>query len=200
MPGATERPGKLSLALNRQQPICPSPISVRAIANPSNRVSICLNSRCLSVRESRSSRGLLAFCEERAFPSGVLGPVACSQARWRSADSRSFWRCSGVSVDFNCFRRPALTRLGLGAGFFCVAIRASPCACPVFRSTRFFGEAWLSAACRSSLPVVRLRCDLDPRASRQPSRPPPGLSAQAASSGNPPRPTQTDGTRVLVTL
>src|SRR5262249_60562175 len=53
----------------------------------------------------------------RSLPATVRGPVECSQGRAAKAASRSRSRPSGVNGPRKAqFRRPALTRFGLGEG------------------------------------------------------------------------------------
>ena len=90
----------------------------RLSANPASSWPISPNSCWTCRRDASSVCRYLPFCEDRALPSGVLGPVECSHGRCFRAVCRSFSRPALVSpFRFARLRLPAAARRGLGTAF-----------------------------------------------------------------------------------
>ena len=90
----------------------------RFSANPASSWPISPSSRRTSRRDTSSVCRYLPFCEDRALPSGVLGPVECSHGRCFRAVCRSFSRPALVSpFRFARLRRLAAARRGFGTAF-----------------------------------------------------------------------------------
>src|SRR5262249_43697471 len=137
------------------------------------RVSrICPISSLTSASDARSSRTdrepfclALPFSAERAFPSGVRGPVPRYQGRSRSAASRSLWRpCSVRGPRFFRFRRPAATLRGLGSFGASVVLTADPFATFTYQfAVRFRGgvpgqSPLHTPPCQWAIPTPRRGC------------------------------------------
>ena len=90
----------------------------RLSANPASSWSISPNSCWTCRRDISPVCRYLPFCEDRALPSGVLGPVERSHGRCFRAVCRSFSRPALVSpFRFARLCRPAATRRGFGTAF-----------------------------------------------------------------------------------
>src|SRR5262249_8938651 len=129
----------------------------RSSATSFRPAAMSFTSPTTSTRERRTSRTecspfwrALPFRAARAFPSGVLGPVVCSQGRFARAACRSRSRPSGVSPRRFCrFTFPAATRLGLGEGGFAVMEMLPH---PVVLTSHFGGGANLHPLGRRPVP------------------------------------------------
>ena len=105
---------------------CSSKTNRRLSVNPTSNWPISPNSRWTCRRDTSSVCRYLPFCEDRALPSGVLGPVERSHGRFFRAVCRSFSRPALVSpFRFARLRLPAAARRGFGTAFGLLGIVVS---------------------------------------------------------------------------